>query len=210
MTFKASVFWDRTQAYSPRPKSARPQRFNHATDDILVQACLNGDEGAWQKLIERYDPLVFSIVRRMGIASPDAEDVCQNVFLTVYRRLTTLRNRTALCAWLIKITQHEALRMRQRQANHLELIEELAPASDLVSEYTETWEQRRAVQQALTQLDPKSRELLTALFFELGAPSYNEIAHRFSIALGAIGPTRARSLKKLETILVAMNMDFSV
>ncbi|MGQ0603923.1 MAG: RNA polymerase sigma factor [Anaerolineales bacterium] len=210
MTFNASTMWGRAQTFSPRPKSTRPQRSDYDGDEVLVQACLNGDESAWQKLVERYDTLVFSIVRRMGIASPDAEDVCQNVFLTVYRRLATLRNRTALCAWLIKITQHEALRMYQRQVSHLELIEELAPMSDLISDHTETWEQRRAVQQALTQLDPKSRELLTALFFELGAPSYDEIARRFSIALGAIGPTRARSLKKLETILAAMDMDFSV
>lgn len=193
------------EALSTPPRDGAA-RYVYATDAELVEACLNGDETAWQKLVERYGPLVFSIPRRLGLSAADAEDVFQNVFLIVYRRLTTLKNRASLCAWLIQITHHESLHYCKRLPNTAELAEEIVDLTTLIPEQTELWEQRLLVQEALRQLDPRSRELLQALFFEPGMPSYEEIAERLGVALGSIGPTRARCLKKLEIILIAMGV----
>lgn len=177
-------------------------------DAVLVRACLNGNEAAWQKLVERYGPLVYSIPRRLGLSEADAEDVFQNVFLVAFQRLGSLRNYTSLCAWLIKITHRECMHFFKRTPNYAELADEILDAAALIPDEVELWEKRALVREALARLDPRSRTLLQALFFEVVTPSYEEIAERLGVALGAIGPTRARSLKKLEAILTSMGLEW--
>ena len=62
---------------------------------------------------------------------------------------------------------------------------------------------RRDREQALGCLDPRCRRLLTALFLEANAPSYEAIGRRLGMPVGSIGPTRGRCLAKLRLALVA-------
>ncbi len=180
------------------------KKLDYASDQVLVRACLRGDEAAWQRLVERYGTLVFSIPRRLGLAEADAEDVFQNVFLIAYQRLATLKTHTTLCAWLIRIAYHESLHLCRRQPDFAELAEEIVDLAIGLPELVEQGERQTAVREAIRQLDPRSRALLQALFFEPRPPSYEEIARTLGIPLGSIGPTRARSLKKLEDVLNRM------
>lgn len=182
---------------------------DYQSDAALVQACLDDDETAWQKLVDRYGPLVYSIPRRLGLSEADADDIFQNVFLVVFKRLATLRTHTSLCAWLIKITHRECLHYFRRRPDYAELADEILDVAALLPEEVERWEQRALVREALSRLDPRSQAILQALFFEVVTPSYEEVAQRLGVALGAVGPTRARSLKKLETILTSMGVDWA-
>lgn len=201
-------------AHWPQPwgggalEAAEADQPGYERDAVLVQACLDGDESAWQKLVERYGPMVYSIPRRLGLAEADAEDVFQNVFLVAFQRLGSLRNYTSLCAWLIKITHRECLHLFKRTPDYAELADEILDAAALMPDEVEQWEKRTLVRAALARLDPRSRALLQALFFEVVTPSYEEVAERLGVALGAIGPTRARSLKKLEAILTSMGLEW--
>jgi RNA polymerase sigma factor (sigma-70 family) len=186
----------------PPPDGQTGTRYQ--ADAELVQACLDKDETAWHKLVERYGPLVYSIPRRAGLSQADADDVFQNVFLIVYRRLPTLRNHTSLCAWLTRITQRETVNLYRRARDHGELYEDMLGEDASFGEAAETREQRDLVHQALSQLDPRSQALLRAVFLDPDTPSYQEIARRLGVPIGAIGPTRARSLKKLETAVAAL------
>jgi RNA polymerase sigma factor (sigma-70 family) len=183
------------------------QSSSRESDPVLVSACLNGDETAWQKLVERYGSLVYSIPRRLGLSAADADDVFQNVFLVAFRRLSSLRKHDSLSAWLIKITHRECLHFLRRTPDYAELAEEILDAAAAMPDEVELWEKRVLVREALNRLDPRSRALLQALFFEVVTPSYVEIAERLGVALGAVGPTRARSLRKLETILTSMGLE---
>ncbi len=73
-------------------------------DSQLIQACLDGDNGAWKELVERYGRLVYSIPIRYGFSSADADEVFQNVFVIVFRQLRKLRQQAALAAWLITMS----------------------------------------------------------------------------------------------------------
>jgi hypothetical protein len=70
-----------------------------------------------------------------------------------------------------------------------------------------TWEKQHMVGQALNQLGQPCQGLLTALFLDTSEPSYERIAKQLGIAVGSIGPMRARCFKKLEAILVTMDVD---
>jgi RNA polymerase sigma factor (sigma-70 family) len=175
-------------------------------DGELVQACLRGDSSAWNELVERFGRLVYSIPRKLGFSLTDADDVFQTVFGVAYRRLASLRDESRLSAWLIRTTYRECWRMRRARDAGRPLNENLSddgmPAEDVVLRA----EQQHFVRQALSQIDERCRDLLTALFLETEQRSYDEIAAGLGMPVGSIGPTRARCFKKMETALRRLGM----
>lgn len=181
----------------------------HQADPRLVRACLDGDQGAWDELVERYGRLVSSIPRRMGMSPADAEDVFQNVFLTLYRRLGDLRDQTRLSAWLITTTQRECWRLAKRGDRNAgaALDDGIADDAPSPAEEVSRLELEHAVRDAMRRLDERCRALLTALFLEPTPPAYDALAARLGMPLGSIGPTRARCFRKLEASLRTMGID---
>ncbi len=184
----------------------------HLSDPVLVQSCLDGDERAWEELVDRYGRLVYSIPRRMGLSETDAQDVFQNVFATLLRHLANLRDQTRLSAWLITTTRREAWRLGRTSGRRLEfeldetIVDEALPPVDDVLR----WEREQAVREAMRRLDDRCRELLTFLYLEPATPSYETVAARLAMPVGSIGPTRARCFKKLDAILREMGVDASL
>jgi RNA polymerase sigma factor (sigma-70 family) len=70
-----------------------------------------GDRDAWEEIVERYAPLIWSICRRHGLARADAEDVAEKVWLQLVDQLGCLRDPAALPGWLAAVTRRECLRM---------------------------------------------------------------------------------------------------
>ncbi len=174
----------------------------------LVQACLDGDESAWKELVDRYGRLVYSIPRRYGLSPADADDVFQNVFTIVLRSLHSLRNQTCLSAWLITITHRETRRLAKSAPVNAELDDTVPDDSHPASDQVQRWELQQAVRSALEEMNPACKELLSALLLD-DAPSYEELAARLGMAVGSIGPTRARCFKKLEAILVERGIELT-
>ncbi len=171
-------------------------------DQALVQACLDGDAPAWDELVERYGRLVYSIPRRLRLPDADCDDVFQVVFGIVLRRLETLRDVERLSAWLIRTTYREAWRVgKRRRSQEAELPADVAHDGTPTDEQIFALERQQMVRQALAQLDPRCRDLISALFFDPHTPDYAEIAARLQMKVGSIGPTRARCFAKLESLL---------
>lgn len=178
----------------------------YRSDPALIQACLAGDEASWKELVDRYGRLVYSIPRHYGLDESDAEDVFQNVFAIVLNKLGTLHDPTRLSAWLITITHRQTQRLAKHIRSEKSIDEETALADDPSLEEIHRWEQRQLLHQALSQLDPRCQQILTALLQESG-PNYAELARRLGIAVGSIGPARARCFKKLEAILITLGFE---
>ncbi len=172
----------------------------------LVQACLDGDETAWKELVERYGRLVYSIPRRYGLSAADADDVFQNVFTIVLRSLHSLRNQTCISAWLITITHRETRRLAKSAPINAELDEMIADDSSPAADQVQRIELQREVRQALAEMESPCKDLLSSLLMD-DAPSYQELAKKLGMAVGSIGPTRARCFKKLEAILVKRGIE---
>ncbi len=192
---------------APAATHSQPSQEALSNDASLVQACLAGDPGAWHLLVERHSRLVYGVARRFGLPTADADDVFQEVFALVFEHLAELRDKTRLVFWLYTITRRECLRLTRRNSLYTELDEAVHDGGSTTSDAVEQWERERLVQQALERLDPRSRELLQALFFTDGPPRYDEVSERLGIPRGSIGPTRARLVKKLELILLDMAVD---
>jgi len=168
----------------------------------LVARARNGDRRAWDALVERYAPLIWSICRRHQLGAADAADVSQSVWLRLVDQLDMIREPAALPGWLATTTRREALRVvrtargSQPVAYELDvenLPDELARTAD--QEVLEA-ERHAALRQAFGALDPFSRQLLSLLIQDPPVP-YAEISARLGIAVGSIGPSRGRCLEKL-------------
>lgn len=80
------------------------------TDDgALVRRILSGDREAFDELVARYQRVVFAISYRMTGSAPEAEDLCQDVFLAVFRNLDRFDPSRPLGPWIRKIACNGAL-----------------------------------------------------------------------------------------------------
>jgi len=176
-------------------------------DEWLVQGCIQGDQQAWEALIDKYKRLIFSIPIKYGASSADAADVFQAVCIEVLNSLPQLKNVQSLRSWLITVTIRQAYRWKKKQINHVEL-DAMEPdvAEALASippvETLEQLEQEQIVRDVVAKLAPRHRELVQLLFFEQPPLPYAEIARRMGLATGSIGFIRGRCLDKLRTALV--------
>jgi RNA polymerase sigma factor (sigma-70 family) len=168
----------------------------------LVRRAQNGEQQAWDELVERYAPLIWSICRRFRLEGADAEDVSQAVWLTLVSSLDRLRDPAALPGWLVTTTQRECGRARRaagtRSESRYVLATEDLPDTEIaaVEEELLRAEQNAALRDALTRLPPGCQRLLTLLMADPPVP-YAEISAKLGIATGSIGPTRRRCLDRL-------------
>ena len=79
----------------------------------LVDEARGGSQTAWDQLVERYLPLVTSLMRRYRVTGADADDVNQTVWLRLVEHLDRIDDPRALPGWLSTVTRHECFRIRQ-------------------------------------------------------------------------------------------------
>jgi len=167
----------------------------------LVERAAGSDQGAWNDIVDRYAPLVWSICTRFQLNSQDTEDVGQTVWLLLVGQLGKLREPAALPGWLAKTTAHECLRVvtAARKSDRLgaRLDDAVQFADDAVlEEEVLTAELNAGLRAAFAEL-PLPCQRLLALLLTDPTPSYAEISAALDIPMGSIGPQRGRCLGRL-------------
>jgi RNA polymerase sigma factor (sigma-70 family) len=168
----------------------------------LVTRAKHGDQQAWDALVERYAPLIWSICRRYRLERADAEDVAQAVWFTLVGRLDHLRDPAALPGWLATTTRRECGRVLhatgRRRAGEQVLIAASLPDTEItpVDQDLLVAEQQAALREAVARLPPACQQLLALLIADPPVP-YAEISVRLGIPAGSIGPSRRRCLDRL-------------
>lgn len=184
------------------------------TDSELIAQCRAGRQAAWSTLVRRFQRLVYTVPRRAGLSDAQAADVFQFSFARLFEHLDRIDDASRVRAWLVTTAKRETLRLIDESRR----IVDLAPAADAEGEAEDPLEripdpsplpeamlaelqEHDRVRRALERLEPRHRQLLELLFLQEETPPYAEIAARLGIAEGSIGPTRARALEKLRTLL---------
>ena len=168
----------------------------------LVTRARNGEKQAWDELIERYAPLIWSICCKYRLSRADADDVSQSVWLGLLDHLASLRDPAALPGWLATTTRRECgrvLRVARRPdaPGYARSAGEGADEQTQVAEHELlTAERHAALREAFAHLPPHCQQLI-AMLIKDPPVSYAEISAKLGIPLGSIGPTRARCLGKL-------------
>jgi RNA polymerase sigma factor (sigma-70 family) len=168
----------------------------------LVARAQAGDQPAWNELVERYAPLVWSICNRFRLRREDIDDIGQTVWLLLVEQLGNIRQPAALPGWLATTTQRECLRIL-RAASRYDSFGSSADTQVLRDQSGPEIEQEVieaelhvALRTAFADLPARCRQLLSMLISD-PPHSYAEISATVPIAIGSIGPQRARCLEKL-------------
>ena len=168
----------------------------------LVTRASGGDQHAWDELVERYAPLVYTICTRYRLSSHDTEDVGQNVWLLLVEQLGKLREPAALPGWLATTTARECLRVvtaahKSERLGTTSLDDSVLFVDDTaIDEEILMAERNAALRAGFADLPQRCRQLLSMLISD-PPRSYADIHAELGIPVGSIGPQRARCLERL-------------
>lgn len=195
----------------------RSLTINVSVDEPLLRAARKGDSRAFQQLYEQYAPVVFRVAFRLLGNRLDAEDVTQEVFVTLHRRLGTFDFRSSFQTWCYRITVntcYDKMRKQKRRAayraGYIEDtggVPERIPAGRRSEPVQQVFlhDLQHYVEQALTRLHP---DLRTALVLkEIEELSYQEIASIMACSQGTVASRLARARQQVATHLRRAGID---
>jgi RNA polymerase sigma factor (sigma-70 family) len=171
-----------------------------------LAAAAKGDQRAWESIVSAYSNLVWSVARGYRLSAADAADVYQGTWLRLVEHFGDIRDGTRLAGWLATTARREALSLLRRAGrdvpvDNLDLVGgPLAGESTAAEDRLIRGEETRALWQAFGQLSHSCQRLLRIVFAD-PPPRYQDISEALDMPVGSIGPTRARCLASLESIL---------
>jgi RNA polymerase sigma-70 factor (ECF subfamily) len=169
-----------------------------------MAAAQGGDGAAYRRLLGAVAPFVRYAGRRRGLDAAAAEDLAQDVLLTLHRVRHTYDPGRPFVPWLLAITQRRMIdlyrRDRRIRAQEMVLPDLLETFADpAANQILDTAEQRELLLQAMAELPPKQREALELV--KLGELSVAEAATRSGQSPGAVKVNVHRAIKALRAIL---------
>lgn len=190
----------------PRASAAPDRRAGHDRDEELVARLGSGDENALRALHQRYAALVFTVAARI-VDTTTAEDVVQDVFVTLWRKHRTFDpSRGSFKSWIVQVARHRALnelRSRKSRGRHdEEPLERLADDSLEPDEMQWLEHRRAAVRKAVDALPAPQRQALSLAFFD--ELTHEQIA---SVLRTPVGTTKTRirlALRRLGPLLLTI------
>lgn len=140
---------------------------NAALDDAaLMERIAGGDPGAYRELVQRHLRGVHVFVYRMLGNRAEAEEVCQETFLRLWKQASTYVPRAKPSTWLYRIAHNLAIdQLRRRRRDVGEGIDEL-PASGRPSLHLHDKQVAEAVQRALEALPERQRAAISLVFYQ--------------------------------------------
>jgi RNA polymerase sigma factor (sigma-70 family) len=172
----------------------------------LLARARDGDQAAWNKLVEQYTGLMWSVARGYRLDTATAGDAIQTTWLRLVEHLDRIQDPERLGGWLATTVRRECLQVLRRNTR-----ERIAPGGDAGLDAIDTEaepldaalladERDAALWRAFRDIPDRCQRLLRVLI-ATPPPSYEQVAAALDIPIGSIGPTRARCLARLRTLL---------
>ena len=157
------------------------------TDAALIERARKGDGDAFDALIRRHMRTAYAVALAHTGERDDAEDVCQDAFVTALERLDEVRRPEAFVGWLLQVVRNRAHNLRRRQrvrsALPLDAAGEAPSRGRGPAGEAEDAELRARLGEALEHLSPMQREVI--LLYDLQGWTHREIADAVGTSEGA-------------------------
>ena len=183
----------------------------NVNDEILIEQINNGDLGAFDQLVARYETRVYTIAYRYSGNYNDANDLAQEAFIRVYRSIHSFRGESSFLTWLYRVVTNvckDELRRRAKEktVSFDEIVENgsspvVEGKSQPLEEAVLRNEWREEVQQILNSLTPEHRTIV--IMRDIQGYSYEEIAYFLSCSLGTVKSRLSRARNVLKERLLA-------
>ena len=176
-------------------------------DVQLIRRILDGDDGAFTTLVQKYQKSVHALAWRKVGDFHVAEEITQDTFLQVYKKLVTLKNPNQFAGWLYVIANRLCINWVQRRKptmqsledTPMEEIEESSYAHHISTEReTEATERRDTIVKKLLEKLPESERTVVTLYY-LGEMSAKEIGRFLGVSVNTITSRLQRARKRLQT-----------
>lgn len=184
-------------------------KLKDAPDGELIDLLRAGNSQAMSVLYDRYAGLVYSLAFKILQNKGDAEELTQDIFISLWQKDSYQAGRGSLKSFLGLLTRHRAIdKLRKRntaqnfldrwQLNIVESSTELMPL-----ETVQEREQQEKLQKALSLLPPEQREILTMNFFE--GLSRAQIAEKLNLPEGTVKSRVRLAFVRLKRLLLEQN-----
>ncbi|MCY2963689.1 MAG: sigma-70 family RNA polymerase sigma factor, partial [Planctomycetota bacterium] len=196
------------ELFPPEPR--RTFHTNHQTavakpDQDLIAECLRGQSHAFGDLVARYQNRLYNTLRNLLGSAEEAQDACQDTFLTAYQKLHTFGGRSAFYSWLFRIAFNTAVSRKRKRTRVLASIDAAREQSgdepvDLREDLQphvpmEIAERQQAVRAALDELSEEFRTVL--VLKEMEGLKYEEIAEIVDCPIGTVRSRIHRAREEL-------------
>jgi RNA polymerase sigma-70 factor (ECF subfamily) len=194
---------------SKKENLAQPQILNLDDDFSIIKKFNDGDQAAFQILVKRHKEKVRNIVYLTMSNSSLVDDIAQEVFITVYRKLKNFRFESQFTTWLYRITVNKCkdqLRKKNVRRIFMPLQESEEVSHSLTS--VEDKDVSKVVMEAVSKLPIKLR--IPLMLKDIEGFSYQEIAESLECEMGTVKSRIFRARERLKTILQPMEKELIV
>ena len=176
----------------------------------LVRHAAEGDLQAWERLVDQFARLIWSITSEFKLVESDAADVAQTTWLRLLEHIDRIEYPARVGSWLATTARNECLRSIAAKKRVVLAHDDLDLKGALVAEVSEPEvderlladERAQTVRDALSRLPRRWQRLLEMLMADPPVP-YADISDELGLPIGSIGPTRGRCLAQLRVLLQA-------
>ncbi len=184
------------------------------SEDQMIAKCRAGNAAAWDSLFDKYYATVARFVFQLSgdFSHEDAEEICQETFLSVVRNLSSFQGRSSFQTWLLRIAANKAMDYRgktravKRGGNAVHIPIDAGrtndeppidppsgnPGPDALLQIAET---SRLVRESLDRLGEPCREIIELRYF--GELSYDEIAAELRLNPKTVSSRLSKCLDRL-------------
>jgi RNA polymerase sigma-70 factor, ECF subfamily len=173
------------------------------TDELIVKFVLKGNTQLFSEIVNRYKEKVYSLTYRFTEDMGEAQDLSQEVFITVYKKLYTFKESSRFSTWLYRINYNLCIdwqrKNKKRKKMNVEVNDNIESGNsfNLEDSFIET-QKRGAVRSSINSMDEKYRTVLILFHFE--GFSYEDIGEVLGIPVKTVETRlyRARGILKKE------------
>jgi RNA polymerase sigma-70 factor, ECF subfamily len=192
---------------------------NKSSDKELIKKFQEGDQQSFEELISRYSTKAFSLATRLTRSQEDAEEVLQDVFVTVFRKIDGFEGKSSFSSWLYRVTVNSALmklrKRRQDQSVPMEdvLLQVVNKASTQSTYFTEgeagrtRAEVSQALEEAILSLPDEYRPVF--VLRDIDGLSSKEVSKILNLSVPAVKSRLHRSRLMLRKKLVCFYQELT-
>jgi RNA polymerase sigma-70 factor, ECF subfamily len=175
------------------------------SDSELVRAAAAGDSLAFEKLYEQHHRRVYSLCLRMLGDAPQAEDLTQEVFLQVFRKIGSFRGESAFTTWLHRLTVNQVLMHFRKRGVKLEQTSEEGDFTNVVETPLQSTRRismvdRLALEKAIEQLPPGYRTVF--VLHDVEGYEHEEISDLLKVSVGTSKSQLHKARMRLRDLLL--------
>lgn len=166
----------------------------------LVRAAVKGNKASYNALVRDYTGLIYTMAFRITGDHHLAEDLCQEIFLKAWIKLSKLKKVEAFPGWLTTIGRRTCLNAIDRRNRKKEITEDQVEPASVTPVMPPSFDASRVIlEEAVSLLSLQDRQLITLSYFE--ELSSTEVAEIMGIEPGTVRVYLARARKKLRNML---------